>query len=210
MLRKKLKLDKEEDKTQIDSPTDDLKFNKSSNFESKYFALNISNNFNIDFAAAYLKIENDLVNDLKNWIQKLSNKKIAYCYQPLEYAYEPHYYFINKYCKSTKKILFLGINPGPFGMCQTGIPFGEIDTIKNWFKIDGNVNKPEIECPSRPIDGLSHRKTEISGKRFWGLFKRISEIPEIFFRYSFVCNYCPLAFMTSTGVNVGLQEIKVG
>jgi single-strand selective monofunctional uracil DNA glycosylase len=46
---------------------------------------------------------------------------VEYIYNPLEYAFHMHSNFVNKFCTSTKKILFLGMNPGPWGMSQTGV-----------------------------------------------------------------------------------------
>ena len=42
-------------------------------------------------------------------------------YNPLDYAIKPHTYFVEKYAnEAPKDILFLGMNPGPWGMGQTG------------------------------------------------------------------------------------------
>ena len=49
------------------------------------------------------------------------NDKVSYIYNPLEYAHETHSYYVKKYCNSYKTILFLGMNPGPFGMAQNGV-----------------------------------------------------------------------------------------
>ena len=49
------------------------------------------------------------------------SQPVEYIYNPIEYAYDMHKNFINKYCKTRKKILFLGMNPGPWGMSQTGV-----------------------------------------------------------------------------------------
>ena len=46
---------------------------------------------------------------------------VTHIYNPLEYAMEPHKQYITTYCTTTKRVLFLGINPGPFGMAQTGV-----------------------------------------------------------------------------------------
>jgi single-strand selective monofunctional uracil DNA glycosylase len=48
---------------------------------------------------------------------------VEYIYNPLEYAYDVHSNFVHKFCTSTKKILFLGMNPGPWGMSQTGVRY---------------------------------------------------------------------------------------
>ena len=46
---------------------------------------------------------------------------ITHVYSPLEYAMDPHRQFVHTYCSSFKDVLFLGMNPGPFGMAQTGV-----------------------------------------------------------------------------------------
>ena len=35
-----------------------------------------------------------------------------------------------------KRVVFLGMNPGPFGMAQVGVPFGEVAAVRDWLRID--------------------------------------------------------------------------
>ncbi|KAJ8965901.1 hypothetical protein NQ314_003842 [Rhamnusium bicolor] len=133
---------------------------------------------------------------------------IEYMYNPLEYAFQPNELYVRKYCTTTKKILFVGMNPGPYGMCQTGVPFGDPRWVRDWLKIEGQVFKPTRECPERQILGFSSQRKEQSGDKFWGLFCKLCGSPENFFKYCFVSNFCPLAFMKSNGVNVTPTEIK--
>lgn len=157
-------------------------------------------------AEKLLRIENELSEKLNSL---RFGPPIEYVYNPLEYAKELHSKFVRKYfITPTKKIMFLGMNPGPWGMSQTGIPFGEHKIVTEWFQISGNVSRPEKEHPLRKVEGLDCHRSEISGKKFWGLFKTLCDTPEIFFEYSFVYNVCPLAFMTSSGKNVTPAEIK--
>ncbi|XP_033624995.1 single-strand selective monofunctional uracil DNA glycosylase-like isoform X1 [Asterias rubens] len=137
-------------------------------------------------------------------------KPIEYVYNPLEYAREPHEDYIRKYCNSTKDILFLGMNPGPFGMAQNGVPFGEHDSAVNFLGITGNVGKPPKEHPKRQIVGLSCPRKEVSGSRFWGLWKTLCKTPEEFFRHAFVYNHCSLVFMSETGKNITPPDMRVG
>lgn len=164
-----------------------------------------------DFATKYLAIEQELSLELEHWLKNTDLKKwnIYYVYQPLIYASEPHELFVRKYCNAPKKILFLGINPGPFGMSQTGVPFGEVNITKSWLDINGNVQKPQSECPKRPIEGFSFARPEPSGKKFWGLFKELCGTPQKFFANSFVYNNCPLTFMDVEGKNILPTAIKV-
>jgi single-strand selective monofunctional uracil DNA glycosylase len=51
--------------------------------------------------------------------------------------------------------VFIGMNPGPFGMVQCGVPFGEIAAARDWMGIDAPVEKPARENPKRPIEGFA-------------------------------------------------------
>ena len=46
---------------------------------------------------------------------------VDYIYNPIDYASDPHTCFLRKHCSGTRKVLFLGMNPGPFGMAQNGV-----------------------------------------------------------------------------------------
>jgi len=120
---------------------------------------------------------------------------VAYVYNPLDYAREAHEQFLSRYGNGKKRVVFLGMNPGPFGMAQTGVPFGEIDAVQNWLGIFGFVGKPEKEHPAKPVDGFACVRSEVSGHRLWGLFKERFGTPEIFFKEHFVTNFCPLLFV---------------
>ncbi|PNF24149.1 hypothetical protein B7P43_G00591 [Cryptotermes secundus] len=133
---------------------------------------------------------------------------VEYIYNPLEYAYGMHSNFVHKFCTSTKQILFLGMNPGPWGMSQTGVPFGEVKIVQDWLKITGHIGRPQKEHPSRQVLGLECKRSEVSGRKFWGLFQNLCRDPDIFFQQAFVYNYCPLAFMTNSGKNITPTELK--
>jgi len=120
---------------------------------------------------------------------------VAYVYNPLDYAREAHEQFLSRYGNGKKRVVFLGMNPGPFGMAQTGVPFGEIDAVQNWLGIFGFVGKPEKEHPAKPVDGFACVRSEVSGHRLWGLFKERFGTPEFFFKEHFVTNFCPLLFV---------------
>ncbi len=123
-------------------------------------------------------------------------------YNPLEYAWEPHKRFLESYGEGKKRIIFLGMNPGPWGMAQTGVPFGEVNAVLDWLKIEEPVGKPEIEHPKRPILGFSTTRSEVSGRRLWGLMMERYPDPHDFFIDHFVLNYCPLVFMEPSGKNL--------
>lgn len=182
-------------------PTDGS-FENNSGESSKYFVSD--NNKSISKRIIDLqKLLSQNINSL-NFI----SEQVKYVYNPLEYASEPNENFINKYCTTTKKILFVGLNPGPNGMCQTGIPFGDPKWVREWFGIMGQVNQPSNECPDRKIEGIFTKKSEPSGNRLWTFFSKVSEIPENFFRQSFLFNFCPVAFMQANGCNVTPAEFK--
>lgn len=133
---------------------------------------------------------------------------VAYVYQPLEYAWAPHEEYLRRFGSGKKKVLFLGMNPGPFGMAQTGVPFGEIAAVKDWMGIEKPVGKPEKEHPKRPIEGFACSRSEVSGRRLWGLFSERFGTAEAFFKEHFVLNYCPLVWMSATGANLTPDKIS--
>jgi single-strand selective monofunctional uracil DNA glycosylase len=127
---------------------------------------------------------------------------VSHVYNPLEYAHESHALYLRRYAATRKRVLFFGMNPGPFGMTQTGVPFGEITFVRDWLGLEAPVKKPRKEHPKRPIQGFACPRSEVSGARFWGLWRATYETPERFFSWAFVANYCPLVFMEESGRNV--------
>ena len=132
----------------------------------------------------------------------------GYVYNPLDYAWDMHEKFLRKAVTENQKVLLLGMNPGPFGMCQNGVPFGDKVNVREYLKIDGKIGKPERDCPKRPIEGLDVKRVEMSGKRIWGT---ISELwsPEEFFSFATVFNYCPLCFLDEGGRNVTPDKLSL-
>jgi single-strand selective monofunctional uracil DNA glycosylase len=129
-------------------------------------------------------------------------------YRPLEYAWAPHLRYLERFAKGPKKTVFLGMNPGPFGMAQTGVPFGEIAAVRDWMGICEPVGKPEREHPKRPVDGFQCGRSEVSGRRFWGLFAERFGTPQMFFYDHFVLNFCPLVWMGATGSNLTPDKLS--
>lgn len=127
---------------------------------------------------------------------------VTHTYNPLEYAWETHREYLRRFASSRKRVLFLGMNPGPWGMAQTGIPFGEIPAVRDWMKIQGPVGKPHNEHPKRPIEGFDCQRSEVSGRRLWGLFAQRYPDANDFFAEHFVANFCPLVWMADTGRNI--------
>jgi single-strand selective monofunctional uracil DNA glycosylase len=134
---------------------------------------------------------------------------VSHVYLPLDYARNPHEAYLQRYGEGRKRVLFLGMNPGPFGMAQTGVPFGEVAAVRDWMGIDEAVGKPEHEHPKRPVQGFACPKSEVSGRRLWGLFAERFGSAENFFREHFVVNYCPLVWMSATGANLTPDKISM-
>jgi len=120
---------------------------------------------------------------------------VTHVYNPLVYAWEGHQRYLERFGRTSKEVIFLGMNPGPFGMAQTGVPFGEVAAVRDWMKIQATIGRPSREHPSRPIQGFACPRSEISGQRLWKLFADRFGAPEDFFARHFVVNYCPLAFL---------------
>jgi single-strand selective monofunctional uracil DNA glycosylase len=126
---------------------------------------------------------------------------VTHVYNPLDYARRAHEIYLRRYGNSTKRIIFLGMNPGPFGMAQTGIPFGQIAAVRDWLGITAKIDRPRKENPKRPVLGFDCHRSEISGERLWGLFAKRFGTAEKFFAEHIVMNYCPLAFVERSGRN---------
>jgi single-strand selective monofunctional uracil DNA glycosylase len=127
---------------------------------------------------------------------------VQFVYNPLEYARAPHELYLSRYGGGEKEVLLLGMNPGPFGMAQTGVPFGDVTMVRDWLGISAAVAKPQNEHPKRPVLGFDCPRSEVSGSRLWGWARDRFRMPERFFRRFFVVNYCPLAFMEASARNL--------
>ncbi len=130
------------------------------------------------------------------------SEPVTHVYNPLVYSGKSYQTYLNRFAKGKKKILFLGMNPGPWGMAQTGIPFGEVSLVKDWMGICESVSKPPNEHPKRPITGFDCTRSEVSGKRLWGLFSEMYPKADDFFKDHYVHNFCPLVWMAKSGKNI--------
>jgi single-strand selective monofunctional uracil DNA glycosylase len=126
---------------------------------------------------------------------------VTHVYNPLVYARGPHLTYWRKYGLGHKEIILLGMNPGPWGMAQTGVPFGQVSLVKEWLGITGQVQQPVHPHPKRPILGFECPRSEVSGQRLWGWAEHRFQTPERFFKRFWVANYCPLVFMEGSGRN---------
>jgi single-strand selective monofunctional uracil DNA glycosylase len=126
---------------------------------------------------------------------------VACVYNPLDYARRSHARYVASYAASRKRVIFLGMNPGPFGMAQTGVPFGEVRHVRDWLGIETSVGSPPNPHPKRPIEGFACPRSEVSGSRLWGAVAAHWGNPERFFAHHYVANYCPLLFLEASGRN---------
>jgi single-strand selective monofunctional uracil DNA glycosylase len=131
-------------------------------------------------------------------------------YRPLDYAWAPHREYLERFGAGRHRVLFLGMNPGPWGMAQTGVPFGEVAAVRDWMKIGGEISRPADEHPKRPVEGFACKRSEVSGRRLWGLFAERFGTPERFFRDHYVSNYCPLVWMKESGANLTPDKLPAG
>jgi len=160
----------------------------------------------MSLAAKALSIHQDLSKQLDGL--KFSDP-VTHVYNPLVYAAPAIRQYHERFGTSKKRVLFLGMNPGPWGMAQTGVPFGEVAVVRDWMKIDAKVGRPAVEHPKRPIQGLDCPRSEVSGRRLWGLFSEYFPTAEDFFAEHFVLNHCPLVFMEESGRNRTPDKLPV-
>ncbi|HEY7877985.1 MAG TPA: uracil-DNA glycosylase family protein [Gemmatimonadaceae bacterium] len=135
---------------------------------------------------------------------------VTHVYHPLVYAWPVHRAYLERYGTGHKEVLLVGMNPGPFGMAQTGVPFGEVGMVRDWLGIEALVRRPAHEHPRRPVLGFACPRSEVSGRRFWGWARERFDTPEHFFRRFFVWNYCPLLFLEASGRNRTPDKLAAG
>lgn len=127
---------------------------------------------------------------------------VAYVYNPLEYARAPHEAYLERYGRAApREALLLGMNPGPFGMAQTGVPFGDVAMVRDFLGVGGRVGRPPREHPQRPVLGFECARSEVSGTRFWGWARDRYGTASRFFERFFVVNWCPLVFIEASSRN---------
>ncbi|TMW39503.1 hypothetical protein DOY81_015417, partial [Sarcophaga bullata] len=154
----------------------------------------------------FFQLEQDLNENLASLTP---SSVITHIYNPIEYACDVHCKYLKKYLNSKKSVFIIGMNPGPNGMGQTGVPFGNITTVKVYMDLHGTVEQPPTVHPKRPILGLDITRDEPSGKRLWTLFQQLSNGSlETFFKQCFVHNFCPLSFFDRNGKNITPSELK--
>jgi len=127
---------------------------------------------------------------------------VTHVYNPLEYARAPHERYLERFGAPPKEVVLVGMNPGPFGMAQTGVPFGDVQMVRDWMGIAEKVDSPKGQHPKRPVLGFDCGRSEVSGSRLWGWARDRFGTPDAFFARFFVLNYCPLCFMLDSCANL--------
>ncbi|MFO0827488.1 MAG: single-stranded DNA-binding protein [Phycisphaerales bacterium] len=127
---------------------------------------------------------------------------VACAYNPLDYAWAAHRAYLERFARPGIEALFVGMNPGPFGMAQTGVPFGEVAAVRDFLGIDAPIKRPKQEHPKRPIEGFACRRSEVSGRRVWTWARERFGSADRFFDRCFIWNWCPLAFVVDSGANL--------
>jgi single-strand selective monofunctional uracil DNA glycosylase len=141
--------------------------------------------------------------ELAEQVGALRFASASFVYNPLDYARAPHEAYLERWgAKTPREVLMVGMNPGPFGMAQTGVPFGDVTMVRDFVGVDGPVGRPAREHPRRPIVGFECHRSEVSGTRFWGWAEHRFGTAERFFERVFVANWCPLVFMEESGRNL--------
>lgn len=132
---------------------------------------------------------------------------MRYVYNPLIYARAPYEDYIARYASAPKRVVFVGMNPGPWGMAQTGVPFGEVSAVRGWLQVSGAVRAPPGTHARVPVRGFDCPRSEVSGRRLWGFFRETFDTAARFAVDTFVSNYCPLMFLDDAGKNVTPDHI---
>ncbi len=135
---------------------------------------------------------------------------VTHVYDPLRYAWAPFEAYVTRFGATRKRVVLLGMNPGPFGMMQTGVPFGEVAAVRDWMGICAPVGKPAHENPRRPVEGFACKRSEVSGRRLWGWAAARFGTAAAFFAEWYVLNYCPLGFLEASGRNFTPDRLPPG
>jgi single-strand selective monofunctional uracil DNA glycosylase len=143
-----------------------------------------------------------ITRELSARVDGLAFPSVPFVYNPLDYARVPHEAYLALWgAASPREVVMVGMNPGPFGMAQTGVPFGDVAMVRDFVGITGAVRRPPREHPLRPVTGFACPRSEVSGTRFWGWARDRFGTAERFFARVFVANWCPLVFMEESGRN---------
>lgn len=135
---------------------------------------------------------------------------VGHVYNPLRYAWAPFAHYLTSFGQGPREVVLLGMNPGPFGMAQTGVPFGDPRWARDFLGIRGEITRPEREHPRRPVLGWESPRGEVSGDRIWTFVEGRFGTPGAFFARFFILNWCPLAFLGGSGANITPDKLARG
>ena len=93
---------------------------------------------------------------------------VTHVYNPLTYARAPHDLYLSRYGQGPKDVVLLGMNPGPWGMAQTGVPFGEVTAVRDWLGIEAPVNRPAHWIAQCEISNLNVFNCVVHGSGIQG------------------------------------------
>jgi single-strand selective monofunctional uracil DNA glycosylase len=143
-----------------------------------------------------------ITDDLVGEISRLQfGPPVTHIYNPLIYARPAWDLYLERYGGRPREVVLLGMNPGPWGMAQTGVPFGEVTAVREFLGIETEVGQPQDIHPKRPVNGFDCTRSEVSGQRVWGWVRKTFGSPDRFFPRFFIGNYCPLLFIDKDGRN---------
>ncbi|XP_037927861.1 single-strand selective monofunctional uracil DNA glycosylase-like [Teleopsis dalmanni] len=145
----------------------------------------------------FYEIEKELNEKLRHYRAPIED--ITHIYNPVEYAADLHCEYLRKYLDRPKRVVFLAVHPEQNGMAQTGVPFGNVSTVRDMMKLCGEVKQPNRLHPKHPVLGLNCHINEPSGVRFWGLMDKIAGSLDTFSEQCFVHTFCPLLFFNEYG-----------
>jgi single-strand selective monofunctional uracil DNA glycosylase len=155
--------------------------------------------------AAIIFASRKLARDLEKTV---FGERVSFVYNPLVYARRPFEAFLRNFADSRKRVVFLGMNPGPWGMAQTGIPFGAVEMVRSWLGIEEAISRPPREHPRLPVLGFDCPRSEVSGTRLWSLMRERYATAKAFSRENLVINYCPLLFLDADGRNITPDKLR--
>ena len=134
---------------------------------------------------------------------------VAHALNPLAYARAPNGEYIRRYCGLGSHTILLGMNPGPWGMGQTGVPFGDVTQVRELLGIHAlPVDQPPNQHPNRPIHGLDCPRGEVSGTRLWGALAGIFGSADEIHQQLFIVNHCPLLLYNADGQNITPDKLR--
>ena len=78
-------------------------------------------------------------------------------YNPLVYAVDSHCSYVCKYGNAEKPILFVGMSATPFGMAQTGVPFGNLKHVRDYLNLSHfDVQLVDVQCFTIKYQNVSY------------------------------------------------------